>query len=183
MNEPSSASTPEPAATGPDLERLVADVFRCAHGELLGTLYYLVGNLEDARDALQEAFIKCWRNCDRAEVRDVKAWVFKIALNTGRDMRRAAWSRRRQPLAEEAAAMLTSATPSPDVALLQQEQLELLRKAILTLRPEEREVFLLRQNGALTYEQIAETTAAPLATVKSRMRSAVHKLHGALAEG
>ena len=27
--------------------------------ELLGTLFYLVGNLEDARDALQEAFLKC----------------------------------------------------------------------------------------------------------------------------
>ena len=181
MNDTSPFETSDPAAAGQDVQRLVTEVFRCAHGELLGTLYYLVGNLEDARDALQEAFIKCWRHGDRAEIRDMKAWVFRVAMNTGRDMLRAAWSRRRQPWAEETAAMLTSTAPPPDAALLHQEQLEVLRKAILTLRPEEREVFLLRQNGALTYEQIAETTTAPVGTVKARMRAAVHKLHGLLA--
>ena len=35
--------------------------------ELLGTLFYLVGNREDARDALQEAFIKCWRHREMSD--------------------------------------------------------------------------------------------------------------------
>jgi RNA polymerase sigma-70 factor (ECF subfamily) len=182
MNEPPSRAAHDAGATGQELERLVEDVFRCAHGELLGTLYYLVGNLEDARDALQETFVKCWQNCHRAEIRNVKAWVFKIALNTGRDLCRTAWTRRRQPLGEELAAMMTSTEPGPDAAVLQQEQLELLRQAILRLRPEEQEVFLLRQNGSLTYEQIAESTAVPLPTIKARMRAAIHKLQAALGE-
>jgi RNA polymerase sigma factor (sigma-70 family) len=181
MNEPSSPATCEAAeATGDAVERRVEEVFQSAHHELLGTLYYLVGNLEDARDALQETFIKCWQNCHRAEIRDVKAWVFKIALNTGRDLCRTAWTRRRRPLGEELAAMMMSTDPGPEAVVLQREQLELLRQAILRLRPEEQEVFLLRQNGALTYEQIARTKEVPLATIKARMRAAIHKLHAAL---
>ena len=42
--------------------QLLEEAFAQHQAELLGTLYYLVGNLEDARDALQEAFIKCWRH-------------------------------------------------------------------------------------------------------------------------
>jgi RNA polymerase sigma-70 factor (ECF subfamily) len=44
------------------------------------------------------------------------------------------------------------------------------------LRPEEKEVFLLRQNGELTYEQIAELHNRPVGTVKTQMRSALQKL-------
>jgi RNA polymerase sigma-70 factor (ECF subfamily) len=51
-----------------------------------------------------------------------------------------------------------------------------LRQAILELRPDEKEVFLLRQNGELTYEQIAEIRKSPVGTVKTQMRSALQKL-------
>jgi RNA polymerase sigma-70 factor (ECF subfamily) len=158
-------------------QRLEA-LFQSAQGELLGTLYYLVGNLDDARDAVQETFLKCWRSPPLAEIVDLKAWVFRVALNTGRDLRRTAWNRRKRPLAEEAE-MLATAT-EPDVALLQEEQLDVLRRALLRLRPEEQEVFLLRQNGGLSYEQIAATTDLPLGTVKTRMRAAIQQLRTAV---
>ena len=55
-------------------------------GELLGTLFFLVGNSDDARDALQETFLKCWRHRDSlGDVQNLKAWMFCIALNTGRN--------------------------------------------------------------------------------------------------
>jgi RNA polymerase sigma-70 factor (ECF subfamily) len=60
------------------------------------------------------------------------------------------------------------------------EELSLVRRAVGQLRPEEQEVFLLRQNGGLTYEQIAEATSAPVGTVKTRMRLALQKLREAL---
>ncbi len=85
----------ESVDSGEQLETL----FRDAHAELLGTLYYLVGNQDDARDALQEAFLKCWRSRHRIpQIENLRAWVFRITLNTGRDCRKAAWTRRRQPL-------------------------------------------------------------------------------------
>ena len=61
-----------------------------------------------------------------------------------------------------------------------QESLERIRKVLFELRPEEQEVFLLRQNGEMTYEQIAELRNCPVGTVKTQMRSALQKLRSAL---
>mgnify|MGYP001027200029 CR=1 FL=1 len=78
---------------------LLEAAFARYQAELLGTLYYLVGNLEDARDALQEAFIKCWRHQEEvSRVENLKAWIFRVALNAGRDLRETAWRRKRQGL-------------------------------------------------------------------------------------
>ena len=60
------------------------------------------------------------------------------------------------------------------------EDLQRLREAILQLRQEEKEVFLLRQNGNLTYEQIAEIREMPVGTVKTQMCAALSKLRKVL---
>ena len=57
-----------------------------------------------------------------------------------------------------------------------------LRRALFQLRPEEKEVFLLRQNGDLTYEEIAELRRTPVGTIKTQMRSALQKLRRVLHE-
>jgi RNA polymerase sigma-70 factor (ECF subfamily) len=158
------------------------DAFADCQHELLGTLYFLVGNVEDARDALQETFVKCWRHRDQVEeVRNLRAWIFRIALNTGRDLRHTAWRRKRQGLPENEALMV-SREQGPDVEAERGEQLAMLRVAIARLRVEEREVFLLRQNGQLKYEEIAEAVGIPLGTVKTRMRLALARLRDAMAE-
>ena len=69
----------------------------------------------------------------------------------------------------------------PMLALEKKEAVEALRQAVLALREEEKDVFLLRQNGDLTYEQIAEIRDAPVGTVKTQMRSALQKLREQLA--
>ena len=56
------------------------------------------------------------------------------------------------------------------------ETVERLRKAIKHLRDEEKEIFLLRQNGDMTYEEIADMRGCPVGTVKTQMRSALEKL-------
>src|SRR5688572_17642607 len=165
-------------ASAPSLE----DAFAQYQSELLGTLYYLVGNLEDARDALQEAFVKCWRNQEKvAEIDNLKAWIFRIALNTGRDIRETAWRRKRQALPEDESCVPSHAA-GPDEIALHDERLARLRAALMQLRPEEQEVFLLRQNGEMTYEEIAESLEVPTGTVKTRMRLALSRLREVLAE-
>src|SRR5687767_3600392 len=162
--------------------RTLEDAFARHQGELLGTLYYLVGNLEDARDALQDAFIKCWRHqAEVGEVQNLKAWIFRVALNAGRDIRETAWRRKRQGLPEDES-MLASLSDGPDTIVEHDERLTRLRQAMKQLRPEEQEVFLLRQNGDLTYDQIAEMLGVPSGTVKTRMRLALSRLREALAE-
>ena len=53
------------------------------------------GDEHASRDALQETFVKCWRNQNKlSDIQSLKAWIFRIALNTARDMRQTAWRRR-----------------------------------------------------------------------------------------
>jgi RNA polymerase sigma-70 factor (ECF subfamily) len=148
--------------------------------ELLSTLLFLLGNREDAQDAAQETFVKCWRTQESLlAVENLRAWIFRVALNTAKDMQRSAWRRRARPLIE-GVVMHASQTDLPEQEVEHKETLERLRRAILTLRHEEQEVFLLRQNGELTYEQIAEIRRLPVGTVKTQMRAALQKLRAAL---
>lgn len=173
--------TPEAAATnGRPTPDPLAEAFSRYQPELLGALFYVVGNADDARDALQDAFVKCWRHRDGlSAIENLKAWIFKVALNAGRDARNTAWRRRSVPLQADGT-LLAARAEGPQAALERDEQLERLRDAVRGLRPEEQEVFLLRQNGELTYEEIAQAIGAPLGTVKTRMRLALGKLRAAL---
>src|SRR5437588_3003667 len=122
---------------------LLEAAFAQYQAELLGTLYYLVGNLEDARDALQEAFIKCWRHqAEVGEVENLKAWIFRVALNAGRDIRETAWRRKRQSLPEDESS-LASGDCGPVEIVEHDERIARLRAALAQLRTEEQEVFLL----------------------------------------
>ncbi len=157
------------------------EAFARYQNELLGALCGLVGDREDARDALQEAFVKCWRNRSQApEVKNLKAWIFRIALNTGRDVRKAAWRRKRQPMPQEEATLVSHQADPQDLAE-GREQRARIQRAVEQLRDEERDVFLLRQTGELTYEEIAEALNLPTGTVKTRMRLALAKLRQGLA--
>ena len=94
---------------------------------------------------------------------------------------RSAWRRRARPLGENAEASIPALVVStPADTLEEKESLEQLRTALLDLRPEEKAVFLLRQNGDLTYEEIAEFRRCPVGTVKTQMRAALQKLRRVL---
>lgn len=156
--------------------------FNQMRDELVSTLMYLLGNAEDAQDAAQDAFLKCWRNQDSvADVQNLRAWIFRVALNTAKDQQRSAWHRKAKPLTGEAAMLIPGSDEAPLWTMQEKESLDQLRRAITGLRQEEKEVFLLRQNGELTYEQIAELRNSPVGTVKTQMRSALQKLRKVLA--
>jgi RNA polymerase sigma-70 factor (ECF subfamily) len=113
-------------------------------------------------------------------VQNLRAWIFRVGLNAAKDLQRSAWRRRVKPLSGgEIMPQLDRSSPTRD--LEDRESLDQLRQALLHLRPEEKEVFLLRQNGELTYEQIAEMSNRPVGTVKTQMRSALQKLRKMLA--
>ena len=75
---------------------------------------------------------------------------------------------------------LVAKNTDPGANAARREQLKLVRQCLRKLRPEEQEVFLLRQNGEMTYQQIAEAIGIPVGTVKTRMRLALSKLREAL---
>jgi RNA polymerase sigma-70 factor (ECF subfamily) len=155
-------------------EQRLSQAFAHFGDELVRALSGLLGDPDDARDVAQETFLKCWRTRERiGEVRDLKAWIFRVGLNAARDLRRNAWRKRSRPLIGDVHP--TTGDPASEYALYR-ETLQRLNAALARLRPEEREVFLLRHQGDLTYDQIATRLGTPLGTVKTRMRAALARL-------
>jgi RNA polymerase sigma-70 factor (ECF subfamily) len=155
---------------------LLVRTFNDLRDELLSTLLYVLGNREDAHDAAQEAFVKCWNAREQiGQVLNLRAWIFRVCFNTAKDMQRSAWHRRAKPLRGEEYTM-PGKEPPPGHMLEHKDLLERVRHAIRDLRQEEREIFLLRQNGDLTFQEIAELRRCPIGTVKTQMRSALEKL-------
>jgi len=172
----------EPGVNGsvPPAEALVR-TFNDLRDELLSALLFVLGNRDDAQDAAQDAFVKCWNARDQlGQVLNLRAWIFRVCFNTAKDMQRSAWHRRAKPMRGEEFTMVGK-DPAPGQVLEHKESLERLRRAIRDLREEEQEVFLLRQNGDLTYEEIAHVRRCPVGTVKTQMRSALEKLRKILA--
>jgi RNA polymerase sigma-70 factor (ECF subfamily) len=148
--------------------------------ELVSTLFFMLGSHDDAQDAAQDAFLKCWRTRDSLkQVRNLRAWIFRVGLNAAKDLQRSAWRRRAKPLHENTAQEALIEI-NPAQTMEEQEALEQLRRALVDLRPEEKAVFLLRQNGELTYEEIADIRRCPVGTVKTQMRAAMLKLRRVL---
>src|SRR6185369_11183542 len=72
--------------------------FNGMRAELVSTLYFVLGNHDDAQDVAQEVFMKCWRTRDsRDEIKNFRAWVFRIGLNAAKDLQRNAWRRKAKP--------------------------------------------------------------------------------------
>lgn len=175
-----STSKAVPPAIADPGDTLVA-TFNVAKDELVSTLMYVLGSRDDALDAAQDAFLKCWKNRDQiGDVLNLRAWIFRVALNTAKDMRRSAWSRKSRAFGGEEHAIL-GREGTPDEGIDDKDALVRIRAAINELRDEEKEIFLLRQNGDLTYEEIAEIRGTPIGTVKTQMRAALIKLKKILA--
>jgi RNA polymerase sigma-70 factor (ECF subfamily) len=178
----SAAGEPDERGEGdtPPSGDLLLRAFHDLRDELTSMLLYLLGNRDDAEDAAQEAFMKCWRaQQSLPDVQNLRAWIFRVGLNAAKDLQRSAWHRRSRPLLGEET-LLVDRQDSPGRTLEEREEQDCLRAALLQLRQEEKEVFLLRQNGELTYEQIAEIRNSPVGTVKTQMRSALQKLRKVL---
>ena len=176
---PGGPVTESPGAEPPG--ELLLRTFTGLRDELVSTLWFILGNRDDAQDIAQEVFLRCWRTqASLSGVRDLKAWIFRVGLNAAKDVQRSAWRRRVKPLLGEDIMQLADGTV-PDQIVEQEESLKRIRQALLNLRPEEKEVFLLRQNGDLTYEEIAHMRKCPIGTVKTQMRTALEKLRKVLA--
>lgn len=130
----------------------------------------LVGSHDEAMDLSQQAFIRAWMAIRKFEVgRRFFTWYYRIlrnlCLNRLRD--RAAQA---TPMAFFDHAIEVS-DESQDPALEADRALlrEHVRAALGRLRPEEREIIVLRDFDGHSYAEIAELLECPLGTVMSRL--------------
>jgi RNA polymerase sigma-70 factor (ECF subfamily) len=77
--------------------------------------------------------------------------------------------------------VIAAAVTPADRVLLEREHADAVEALVAELPAEQRDCFLLKREG-LTFEQIAEATATPKNTVKSRLRYALEKLRAGLSE-
>jgi RNA polymerase sigma-70 factor (ECF subfamily) len=156
------------------LERLYDD-----HADALtGFLTDLTRDPADARDALQEIFIKLATRPELLDgVREERGFLLRLAHNLAIDLirRRATRSRAHDGLAEEASELF-SATADPDETAFRDE----LAKALGALPLDQRTVVHLKLWEGLTFEAIAETLRIPPNTAASRYRYGIDKLRALL---
>jgi RNA polymerase sigma-70 factor (ECF subfamily) len=180
--QPKDQNTQDEAGTSAmqHSRRRLVYAFVAVRTKLVGTLNRILRNHEDARDATQETFLKCWRGVSRvSRIRDLQAWIFRVGFNAAKDIQRSAWRRKARPLTV-VAGREEQKSLAPDVAAEEREDEQRLLEAVRRLRPEEQNVFRLRQAGRLTHEEIAKVLRAPVGTVKTRLRAAISKLRAAL---
>ncbi len=147
-------------AFGPLVERYHRPLFRMA--------VRLLGDREEARDATQTAFLKAYQalgTCDPE--RRFFTWIYRILINECLNVLRA-----RRPIG----AMVEVAAESAPDAVGAGELRRIVRKALLQLTPEQRDVVVLRHFGELSYEEVAAAAGIPVKTVKSRLFSARQRL-------
>jgi RNA polymerase sigma-70 factor, ECF subfamily len=140
-------------------------------GQVYGLCYRMLGQRQDAEDAVQETFVRVLKNLDRwDEEREFQPWLFAIA---GNRCRTALAARRRRPVLDSAVELLADDSPDQRPA---DHLAEELRLALARLRPEYQEAFLLFHERELSYGEIAVTMDVPLGTVKTWVHRARREL-------
>lgn len=172
---------------GPSPAELLVELFQVHRQGLAGAVRGVLGRGADVAEVLQEAFVKAWPAWRRDPPRDPVAWIFVLTMNTARDARRRRRARRERTLDDEAteraaeeAAMEMRAREAPVEAAAHNEALAAAHSAIEALADPEKEVFLMRVSGGLTFEAAAEALGIPVGTAKTRMRKALQRLRATL---
>lgn len=150
---------------------------------------------EQARDAVQEVFIKVYGALGKFEGRSgFYTWLYRLAFNQCLDMRRRDhWGSRvtysderglEDSAQQEAGgfARLQSAVTGPGAEYERGELRRLLADAIATLPEDARDTLILRDVEGFSYAEIAETLEIPKGTVMSRLYYARRRLQETLRE-
>jgi RNA polymerase sigma-70 factor (ECF subfamily) len=142
---------------------------------------WLLGNAEDAEDAVQDSYLRALTYFESFHGDDGRAWLLAIVRHTCY-----AWMRKHrqhEPMLDAARelAFTADASPDPEALHLQKADRLQVRQSIEALPAEFREVLVLREMEGLSYKQIARITDLPIGTVMSRLARARRRLHEMLA--
>ena len=164
-------------------------------GRAYGLALRVMRDEEQARDVVQEAFLKAYRSLDRFEGRSsFYTWFYRVVMNLCID------AKRRQPPGrmvewDEGHALETPVGTGLDAVdpvrqqasgpagdLERAELRETIRRAIEALPDDARQSLLLREVDGLGYSEIAKSLGIPKGTVMSRLHHARRRLRALLAE-
>ncbi len=137
---------------------------------------WLMSNDRDAEDVVQEACLRAFRFFGAFRGGNSRAWFLAIVRNTSYT-----WRQQNQPQGffvtfDEEIHGIENGPLSPDEALIQKADLQLLRQALGELPMEFREALVLRELEGFSYKEIADIVGIPTGTVMSRRARARKRL-------
>jgi RNA polymerase sigma-70 factor (ECF subfamily) len=136
-------------------------------------IYRIVGNVSDAQDLTQEAFIKALQHQEQLKDEQKAAhWLSRIATNTAIDFLR----RNSRASFCEIDEAPESHSETPEQELLRGEHRQYLEDGLRLLSPRERTALLLRDVEGLAAEEVAEQMSCSKATVRSHIANARTKM-------
>jgi len=145
--------------------------------------YRLTGNVDEAKDLVQEAFFRMLRSWDRYDAsRPMEAWFFRILRNIFLDVRKRYENRNKvsldapaESVAEEAPAY-GEIIPFPETAVIEvlerREAAGLVWEVLGAMSCEYRAVLTLCDMQAMSYSEISQVLGIPEGTVRSRLSRA-----------
>lgn len=137
----------------------------------------LHGDLERARDVVQESFLRLCRQDRRKVAGHVGAWLFRVCRNQALDVQRK--ERRMTHLSEETEAAPASTSP-PGADLERADELDRVMGALQGLPPKQQEALRLKFQHGHSYKEIARITDEAVGTVGWLIHEGIQALRGRL---
>ena len=154
-----------------------AELVRAAAARLDAAARLILRDSELARDAVQEALIRAWR--DLPGLRDPESfdgWLHRLLVNASIDMAR----RRQRRVIEVRADPIDVPSPHDQFALLADR--DALDRALGELKPEHRALVVLHYYLGMPLPDVAAELRIPLGTAKSRLHRSLGVMRATLAE-
>jgi RNA polymerase sigma-70 factor (ECF subfamily) len=159
-------------------------LYERAHRAVFTLSMRITGNRETAEEVTVDVFHDVWRRAASYDVDGgtVLGWIMNQAHSRAIDRMRFETRKKRVPSAngDGPAAIVSSGA---DDLLACKQQSDALRTALAVLTADERQAIEQAFFAEMTYAEVAAHLNQPLGTVKTRIRSGLHKLRQALAEG
>lgn len=144
----------------------------------------ITSNRETAEELTLDVFYDIWRRASRYDAANgtVLGWIMNQARSRAIDRLR--FEQRKKRVDAHASDPVLAIETSDSEAILEfKQQSRALRNALKVLTPDERQAIEAAFFSELTYAEVAARLDQPLGTVKTRIRSGVHKLRQALGAG
>jgi len=133
---------------------------------------WLVRNVEDAEDVVQEAYLRAFQYSDGFRGGDARAWLLTIVRNTSYRWLRKAGAHEAAEQFDEEIHSNSEAASNPEQLLLRDADGRLVEKTLSMLPVRFREILVLRELEGLSYKEIADVMAMPIGTVMSTLSRA-----------
>jgi RNA polymerase sigma-70 factor, ECF subfamily len=157
-------------------------LYERTHRVVFTLIMRITRNRETAEELTLDVFYDVWRRASRYDAANgtVLGWIMNQARSRAIDRLR--FEQRKKRVDLHACDPLPTIEPDDCHDVLEfKEQSRALRSALTVLTPGERQAIEAAFFSELTYAEVAARLNQPLGTVKTRIRSGLHKLRQALA--